>query len=239
MQNPRVKVLFLIAVTMALLAFSLPAVTQEEQNEEQDDNGLDLFDSDVERTREGWSRFNVALGLAYLDADGILAARLPDQPPVTIIDFDRVGLKETDSSHWLSMTWRSDKSRWGAWFGNWRYDVNGARTWENEIQVPDGPLIPVGAWVESEFDATWYILEATYSIFRTETVDAGLGIGVHTVNVDTRLTAQVNVGEEQVEVVQGDLKTLAPLPNVLAYVHWEFLPRWDLDRTLWLVWPGL
>lgn len=234
MQNPRVKVLFLIAVTVALLAFSLPAVTQEEQNEEQDDHGLDLFDSDVERTRDGWSRFNVALGLAYLDADGILAARFPGNPPVTIIDFDRVGLKETDSSHWLSMTWRSDKSRWGAWFGNWRYDVNGARSWENEIQVPDGPLIPVGAWVESKFNATWYILEATYSIFRTETVDAGLGIGVHTVNVDTRLSAQVNVSEGQVEVVQGDLKTLAPLPNILAYVHWEFLPRWDfIGRLGW------
>lgn len=234
MHNPRVKLLFLIALTTVLLAFCLPATAQDEENDTQDDTGLDLFDDDVERTRKGWSRFNIALGLAYLDADGVLAAQAPGRPPVTIIDFDRVGLKETDSSHWLSMTWRSEESRWGAWFGNWRYDVNGARSWENEVQIPDGPLIPVGAWVESEFDATWYILEATYSFFRTETVDAGIGLGVHTVDVDTRLEAKIEIGEEQVEAVQGDLKTLAPLPNILAYVHWQFLPGWDMiGRVGW------
>ena len=132
------------------------------------------------------------------------------------------------------MTWRSDKSRWGAWFANWRYDVNGVRSWEDEIQLPDGPLIPVGARVESQFDASWYILEATYSIFRSERLDAGIGLGLHTVELDTRLAAQVNIGEEQVEVVQGDLAALAPLPNILAYVNWEFLPGWDfIGRLGW------
>ena len=193
MHSPGIKVLLLIALSTALFAFSLSAGAAQEQDEEPHDTGLDLFDNDVEGTRMGWSRFTVAAGLAYLDADGALAAQLPHRPPVTIIDFDRVGLKETDSSHWLSMTWRSDNSRWGAWFGNWRCDVNGVRNWDREVQIPDGPLIPVGAWVKSEFDATWYILEATYSVFRTETVDAGIGIGVHTVNVDTRLEARIDV----------------------------------------------
>lgn len=232
MQSPRVKILFLTAMTAVLVALSLPAASQEEQIDELDENGLNLFDSDVERTREGWSRFNLAVGLAYLDADGILAARLPGEQQVTIIDFDRVGLKETDSSHWLSMTWRSDKSRWGAWFANWRYDVNGARSWENEIELPNGPLIPVGARVESKFDASWYILEATYSFFRSETLDAGIGFGIHTVDVDTRLAVQVEIGEGQVELGQGDLATLAPLPNILAFVNWEFLPGWDLGGRL-------
>jgi hypothetical protein len=212
-----------------LLLFAFPILAQDENDESSEpDPGLDLFDEDVERTKEGWPQFYLSVGFMYLDADGIITARLPDGNDVTIFNFERAGIKETDSSYWFTLKWRSASSRWGAWFGSWRYDVDGARIWEDQLEVPGVGEIPVGASVSSEFDAQWYILEATYSLFRSETVDAGIGLGVHAVDLDTTLSARVQVGDREVEVVSGSLDTLAPLPNFVVYATWKFSPRWLL-----------
>jgi hypothetical protein len=47
----------------------------------------------------------------------------------------------------------------------------------------------------------------------------------------------VSVGEAEVEVAQGDLDTLAPLPNILGYLHWNMHPRWEAIARLG--WFGL
>ena len=228
------------AITMAhvvsvfmLILFAWPALAQNDEDKSTDlVAGLDLFDEDVERTRKGWPQLYVSAGLMYLDADGIYSVRLPNGNQQTIIDFDRAGLKETDSSYWFSVNWRSPNSRWGAWFGSWKYDVNGSRIWEGRLELPDGNEIPVGASVTSDFDAQWYILEATYSFYRSETVDTGIGFGIHAVDLDTTFTGHAQIGDQEAEVVLGNLDTLAPLPNVLAYVSWKFAPRWMLTARL-------
>lgn len=188
---------------------------------------LDIFDEDTELTKKGWSQFNVSAGFIHLDGDGKFSARLPDGREVNIIDFDRAGLKETDSSYWLTLNWRSANSHWGAWFGSWQYDVVGSRVWEASLPI-EGTEIPVGASVTSDFDAKWYILEATYSFYRSETVDTGIGIGVHTVDLDTQITTTVQIGDQEATVISSRLDTLAPLPNVLVYLHWKFAPRWSM-----------
>lgn len=188
---------------------------------------LDMFEEDTERTEKGWLQLYVSAGFMYLDGDGKFSARLPSGQEVTIIDFDRAGLKDTDSSYWLSLNWRSASSHWGAWFGSWRYDVVGSREWQDSLPIGDTE-IPVGASVTSDFDATWYILEATYSFYRSESVDTGIGFGVHTVDLDTTITARFQIGDREVEVVSKGLDTLVPLPNLLAYLYWKFAPRWNL-----------
>ena len=216
-----------------LLVLSVPGLAQTVDEEGTDPvPGLDLFDEDVERTRKGWSQLHISAGFMYLDADGSFSARQPDGDSVTIFDFDRAGLEETDSSYWLSVNWRSARSRWGMWFGSWRYDVIGSQVWDDSLELPKGGEIPVGASVSSDFDAQWFILEATYSFYRSETVDTGIGLGVHVVDLDTSLTATIRVGDQETEVVSGSLDTLAPLPNVLAYVSWKFKPKWMLIARL-------
>jgi len=216
-----------------LLLLSVPALAQTVDEEGTDPvPGLDLFDEDVENTRKGWSQLHMSAGFMYMDADGALSARKSNGDSVTIIDFDRVGLEETDSSYWLSVNWRSARSRWGMWFGSWRYDVIGSRVWDDSLELPEGGAIPAEASVISDFDAQWYILEATYSFYRSETVDTGIGLGVHVVDLDTSLTATIRVGDRETELVTGSLDTLAPLPNVLAYVSWKFKPKWMLIARL-------
>jgi hypothetical protein len=216
-----------------LMLFAWPVLAQNDEDEStQAVPGLDLFDEDVEDTRKGWPQLYVSAGLMYLDADGIYSARLPNGNDVIIIDFDRAGLKETDYSYWLSVNWRSPNSRWGAWFGSWRYNVSGSRIWQDSLELPDGTEIPVGASVNSDFDARWYILEATYSFYRSETVDTGIGLGIHAVDLDTTFTGHAQIGDQEIENISGNLDTLAPLPNVLAYVSWKFAPRWMLTARV-------
>jgi len=223
------KPVSLIVFMFIVLLFALPAIGQDSAaRDEEETPQLDLFDDDSERTKEGWVQFYVSLGATYLDADGRLSAQLPGGDNVTIIDFDRAGLKETDSSYWLTLNWRSATSRWGAWFGSWRYDVTGSRIWDQSLEIPGKDPIPVGASVTSSFDAKWYILEGTYSFYRTETIDTGIGLGLHTVNLNTTLKARIQVADNSEELVSEQLTTLAPLPNVLAYLHWKFAPRWSL-----------
>lgn len=231
MPQPWASKLFLLALAGAVSCYSISAVAQVTED---DESKLNLFDSDVEKNTTGWPRFSMSAGVAYLDADGVLGARPPNSPPITIIDFDRVGLDESDSSYWLSLTWRSRNSRWGAWFASWSYDVTGERSWDHEWSVSDGLTIPVGARVLSAFDADWYLAELTYSFVQTEKIDAGVGIGVHAVDLDTELTARIEVGDGRVEIIQGDLDTLAPLPNLVAFASWQILPKWGaIARVGW------
>jgi hypothetical protein len=220
------SVFFLLSVEAQAQSQKAPARVEKGDSNDEVSN-LILFDEDAELTEKGWVQFYMAVGFMSLDGDGKFSARLPDGNEINIIDFDRAGLKDTDSSYWLSLNWRSASSRWGAWFGSWRYDVVGSREWQNSLPIGDME-IPVGASVTSNFDATWYILEATYSFYRSELLDTGIGFGFHTVDIDTNLIARFGIGDQEVETVSTNLDTLAPLPNILAYIHWKFAPRWNL-----------
>ena len=196
-----------------------------------------MFDDDAELTKQGWVQFYVSLGVTYLDADGRMGVQLPDGDYVPIMDYDRAGLDGTDASYWLSLNWRSANSRWGAWLGSWRYDVTGSRSWEDTVEIPGKDPVPAGAFVQTTFDAKWYILEGTYSFYRSETIDTGIGFGLHTVDLSTEYTARIELADTAVEVVSDRLTTLAPLPNVLGYLHWKFAPNWSFVGRLG--WFGL
>ena len=218
----------LLAIALAATLFATPVLGKDEEGDSIDDvTTLDLFDEDTELTKRGWLQFYATFGVMSLGADGSFSARLPDGKEVTIINFDLVGLDERDSSYWLTLNWRSATSRWGAWFGSWQYDVAGSRVWEDSLPI-GGTEIPVGASVTSTLDAKWYILEATYSFYRSDTVDTGIGIGFHVVDIDTAIAARFQIGDQEFVETSNRLNTLAPLPNVLAYVHWKFAPRWGL-----------
>ena len=228
----------LISLLMLVSAGPAVVLAQEKPDRPSEEvSSLDLFDTDVEETDQGWSQLYMTLGLAYLAADGVFAARTGDGRRFTIINFDRAGLDDNDVSYWISATWRSADSRWGAWFGSWRYEVTGSRFNENELPIGDRLTVPAGVSVNSDFDAQWFILEATYSLYRSEQVDFGAGIGVHAVDLDTSLSWRAGLGGLDKELVSESLDTLAPLPNVLGYLHWKFAPRWSLVARLG--WFGL
>ena len=223
-----VALLLLFPLNLQAQQSGKPTPPQADGNDSTEDvSTLDLLDEDTEKTEKGWLQFYVLGGFMYLDGDGEYAARLPSGKEITIIDFERAGLKDTDSSYWLTLNWRSANSRWGAWFGSWRFDVTGTREWEDGLSIGEVE-VPVNATVTSDFDAKWYIVEGTYSFYRSKSIDAGIGFGFHVVDIDTNFTVRLRPGEEQSDIVSGRLDALAPLPNFLAYFHWKFAPRWNV-----------
>ena len=237
MKPDRMRSILLSTLTALFFLFPLHVLAQQsgeavptqavEDDSTDEVSTLDLFDEDTEKTEQGWMQFYAIGGAMYLDGDGEYAARLPNGNEFTIIDFERAGLKDTDSSHWLTLNWRSANSRWGAWFGSWRFDVTGTREWEDGLDI-GGIEVPVNATVTSDFDAKWYIVEGTYSFYRSKSIDTGIGFGFHVVDIDTNITVNLGPGDEQRDFVSGRLDALAPLPNFLAYFHWKFAPRWHM-----------
>ena len=189
------KIAFL---SLLFLFFANTALAQADSeagaDKTEDEESLDIFDGDVENTQLGWSQLSVSLGYMPLSGDGTWEMELPGGQQVTMLDLDRLGLDDDDTSYWLTVNWRNHDSRWGAWFAAWQYDVAGYRVWERNLEIGDDLIVPVGAGIVSELDAKWYILEATYGFARTKNFDAGIGFGLHAVDLDTRLAAHRSHG---------------------------------------------
>ena len=201
----------------------------------EDDRSLDLFDEDVELTEDQWPQFHLRFGMMWLEGDGRISAGLPGGEEIPILDLDALGVDRTDTSYWGSLTWRSRNSRWGAWFGVWAFRSSGERLIGGDIPISESETIPADLRVDTVFDTDWYIGEITYSFFRAENMDVGIGLGVHLVDLETRLTTRLNVdGSEPRERELWSIESLAPLPNILAYAHFRLADRWTvLARVGW------
>jgi len=75
------------AVATIVLLFATAAWPQDSDPDDSptDAPQLELFDSDVELTRKGWSQFHLAAGFMRLSADGIYSLRFPDGRQLTIL----------------------------------------------------------------------------------------------------------------------------------------------------------
>ena len=215
----------ILVLTTSTAAAQNPAPA--ETREADDGEKMELFDSDAEKNYAGWPRFTLGVGYMWLEADGTYRIREnAGGREATIIDFDRLGVDDKDGSPWMSLKWRSRSSNWGAWAAYWSFSGAGFRIWEDDLDLGDGTLIPVGAGVATSFETDWYIVEATYSFVHNETWDVGIGAGFHVVDLNTSLAVSAEIGDEsRVEQVVR-LDTLAPLPNVLGYARWRISDRW-------------
>lgn len=212
---------------LVLLLTCCSLVVDAQSAEAEKPDSLDLFDEDTEQNQAGWDQLSVSLGAMWLQADGEFDVGLPTGKTVTVLDLDRVGLDDKDTSYWLTVKWRSRNSNWGAWFGSWSYDAAGYRIWEDELKFGDDVIVPVGAGVATELTADWYILEATYSFIQNDSVDLGIGAGIHAVDLGATMKGSVRFGENQREEINESLDALAPLPNLIGFLHWKLGERWS------------
>lgn len=230
-----------LTLFLTFLVFSSLALAQDgaptDASAEDEGEKLELFDGDADENDEGWPRFAIAVGYMWLDANGTFDVVTPSGNRVTIIDLDRLGVDDKDGTPWVSLKWRSRSSNWGAWAAYWSFNGAGFRVWEDELDLGDGTLIPVGAGVATEISTDWYIIEATYSFVHNETWDVGLGAGFHVVDIGATLVAGASAGDESRTRELAKFDTLAPLPNVLGYARWRLSDRWRL--TARYGWFGL
>ena len=91
-------------VLLVVLSTLLPVNGRADPADTEGGDSLDVFDSDVEHTRQGWSELYVALGGTLFDADGSFSVAPPNRDPITIIDFDRGG--PGYNAHGARQRWR-------------------------------------------------------------------------------------------------------------------------------------
>jgi hypothetical protein len=229
----------LLALGLALSAIAATAqdATNPDPGNDSEGEALEFFDGDADDNDEGWPRFAIGVGYMWLDADGTFDVADQNGNRVTVIDLDRLGVDDKDGSPWITLKYRSRNSNWGAWAAYWNFSGAGARIWEDELDLGDGTVIPVGAGVATEITTDWYIVEATYSFVNNETWDVGIGGGFHVVDIDTSLAVGATVGDESASRQLVKLDTLAPLPNILGYARWRISDRWQ--ATARYGWFGL
>ena len=227
---------FLTALLVGWSLATMPSLVQAEDpaDETVEEEALDLFDDDAEETVTGWSQFTAAVGYMWLDADGRFDLVGSSGDRVTVIDLDRLGIDDSKGSLWATLNWRSRDSNWGAWFAYWSFSSAGFRIWEDELVLEDEVIVPIGAAVVTDITTDWYILEATYSFIQNDHWDAGIGFGVHVVDIETTLAVDARFGDAKESISVSSLDSLAPLPNFLGYLHYRHGERWHFTtRAGW------
>jgi hypothetical protein len=142
----------------------------------------------------------------------------------TEFDFEReLGMEKTTESFRADLHWRIDR--------NDRIDVgyfdltrSGSRTIGRDIEWGD-VTFPIGTTVSSFVDTRIMPVRYSHSFVASRSVDAGLGLGVYYMELDTGLSGTA-LG------VSESFDTPVPLPVVSAHVAWEFLPRLQLVGLL-------
>lgn len=142
----------------------------------------------------------------------------------TEFNFEReLGLaKETDSFR-FDAYWRIDRrNRIDA--GYFNLTRTGSRTLQRDIEWGD-TTFPVGTTVSSSLDTRIIPVRYSHSFVATDTVDAGLGLGIYYMELNVGLTGSA-LGLSQ------SFDTPVPLPVLSAHAAWEFLPRLQLVGLL-------
>ena len=100
---------------------TVPATLAQEPPEPEPDTNTDDALEIVEKQggHDRWPTWYVSVGGTWLGADGLYSLDIPDIGEIPILDFDTIGLDDTDTSQYFSINWRSRDSRWGAWLANW------------------------------------------------------------------------------------------------------------------------
>lgn len=89
----------------------------------------------------------------------------------------------------------------------------------------DDVTFPVNASVTAGFGTDIYRFTAGYSFVRNDTVEVGLGLGLHMTQLDFEISGQGSTGGAPVTLQNRRKDFLAPMPTVGLYTTFEVAPR--------------
>lgn len=94
------------------------------------------------------------------------------------------------------------------------YSVNssGSKTTTKDIEWGDSGVIDAGAAVSMHFDLDMYKVNYTYSVYRTDKIEFGVGAGLHITAIDVGLNAQGTIDGTPLDIYSENSNVTAPLP---------------------------
>jgi hypothetical protein len=137
---------------------------------------------------------------------------------------DAFGLDDQSNTAVAGLRWRFfKKHRLEAEF--FPISRKGTRTIDEEIDLGDGNIVPVGAEVAAGLDLDAVRFNYGYSFILDEKKEFGMQLGFHILKVDFGVDVDpVLPGEPDFDVNLGD-DLSAPLPNVGLFGGWAFTDR--------------
>jgi len=99
-------------------------------------------DSPDDEELAGWNSVTMRLGGYKLEADVAFAVQ-NDGGSKDLVNLNRLGVDENDTSHWISAMWRFGR-KWSLHLGAFRYDEDGFGEWESDFDFGD-ITFPAGA----------------------------------------------------------------------------------------------
>ena len=172
------------------------------------------------------------LGGFRQSVDGELYAQA-DGRPKRIIDFDDLDIDDTETTFMGEYRYRLN-DKWMFTVGAFQFDTDGSIEAANEFEY-DGVVFEAGANLNTNLKVDTYMVEALYSVYKTDRAQIYLGGGLHMFDFSAAIEARVFVEDQERTGGQASDDILAPLPNLRAQGFYAITPKWAVTGAFgWL-----
>ncbi len=149
------------------------------------------------------------------------------------IDFGDLDIDDTQSSYMVEYRYRLNE-KWLFTVSAYEFDTTGKIEAAREFEY-DGVVFEAGASLKTTLKVDTYMLEALYSVYKTDKAEIHVGGGLHLFDFSTTIEARVFVGDQERTGSEGSDDILAPLPNLRAQGFYAFTPKWAVAGAVgWL-----
>jgi hypothetical protein len=149
------------------------------------------------------------------------------------IDLGNLDLDNSDSTYTVEYRYRLN-DQWLFSVGTYQFESNGKGATSKEFEY-DGVTFEAGARLDTGLEIDTYMVEALYSVYKTDRAEILLGGGLHMFDFSASIKAKVSVGDQERTGEQGSDDILAPLPNLRAQGYYAITPKWALTGAVgWL-----
>jgi hypothetical protein len=179
------------------------------------------------------NRFNMAVGGFFSDTEGEYSLDDPDGDDGTDVDFEDLGLDDSQVLPSLSLKWRlANRHRIQGEYFNVGQDTR--ETLEEFVEWGNIDFL-VGASVETSMNLDVGRVFYGYSFVKDDTKEFGAGLGLHYQGLDMSLRGNGLIDGTPVLDVEEGLDDWAILPNAGIFGNYAFSPKWVLiGRADWI-----
>jgi hypothetical protein len=164
--------------------------------------------------------------------DGELYAQV-DGGKKRAIDFGDLDLDNTDTSIMAEYRYRLN-DKWLFAVAAYRFDSSGKAETSKEFEY-DGVTFEAGASLRTGLEVDTFMIEALYSVYKTDRAEILLGGGLHMFDFNASIGARVFIGDQELSGEEGSDDILAPLPNLRAQGFYAITPKWGVTGVVgWL-----
>lgn len=200
------------SICMWIAVLSLLGFTSAWANEKTINNVLD-------------KRFTIYGGLHFYQSDGDFRSTREGRPEIEL-DLDDLNL-DKNAVHPTAGAIFNFSKKWTLRLEYFGRHEDSKATADFNFNFDD-IIVPVGARIDTNWDLDVYVANLAYNFIHSERARFGVGIGVHAVDLDLKISAKVTVAEEETSFGEGNEDFLAPVPNLYAHGAYAFTDRFLL-----------